>query len=328
MKKSYLIITAAALLAAASCQKGDNAPASGVKYNPVEVVLSAAIEGVDTKVSYTEDANALKAAWVKNDAISLIAYDLDGKVLSNDIFTATTAGTTTKFSGTYSNPDGAVAVSVLYPALTVGSGSSSNAWRCESDVIYNVKLGDIYAHVAPNLNYQEANADPAFLAKSVVMRGKISDIPALVSSNVKATLKNTCYIVKATVTLPSTVSTVSEVRLVVSSPSSPSPSPSSSLTVCGWTYVDDNFMIRYGGVATANYERIMTRLGGFAPASDGTVTAWMIGYTVDKFPIKSADTFTVSVDTDQGVISKVKTLASDSAFESGKIYRLTVDMTK
>ena len=323
MKKSYLIITAAALLAAASCQKGDNAPASGVKYNPVEVVLSAAIEGVDTKVSYTEDANALKSAWEAKDKVSLVAYDLDGKVLSNDIFTATTAGTTTKFSGTYSNPDGAVAVSVLYPALTKGLGSSSSAWRCESEVIYNVILGEEYANVAPNLNYQEANADPAFLAKSVVMRGKISDIPALVSSNVKATLKNTCYIVKATVTLPSTVSTVSEVNLVVSSPST-----SSSLTVCGWTYVDDNFMIRYGGASTANYERIKTRLGGFAPASDGTVTAWMIGYTANKFPIKSADTITVSVDTDQGVISKVKTLTSDSAFESGKIYRLTVDMTK
>ena len=321
MKKSYLIITAAALLAAASCQKSDNAPASGVKYNPVEVVLSAAIEGVDTKVSYTEDANALKAAWVKDDAISLVAYDSGGKVLSNDIFTATTAGTTSKFSGTYSNPDGAVAVSVLYPALTVGLGSSSNPWKCESDVIYGVKLGEIYAQVAPNLNYQEANADPAFLAKSVVMRGKISDIPALVSSNVKATLKNTCYIVKATVTLPSTVSTVSEVKLVVSS-------PSSSLTVCGWTLVDDEFMIRYGGAATANYERIKTRLGGFAPASDGTVTAWMIGYTAKNLPIKSAETLTVSVDTDQGVFSKVKTLASDSAFEPGKIYRLTVDMTK
>ena len=321
MKKSYLIITAAALLAAASCQKGDNAPASGVKYNPVEVVLSAAIEGVDTKVSYTEDANALKAAWEKDDQVSLVAYDSDGKVLSNDIFTATTAGTTTKFSGTYSNPDGAVAVSVLYPALTMGLGSSSNSWRCESGVIYGVKLGGQYANVRPDLNSQKANADPAFLAKSVVMRGKISDISALVLSNVKATLKNTCYIVKATVTLPSTVSTVSEVRLVVSS-------PSSSLTVCGWTLVDDKFMIHYGGAATANYERIMTRLGGFAPASDGTVTAWMIGYTADKFPIKSADTFTVSVNTDQGVFSKVKTLASDSAFESGKIYRLTVDMTK
>ena len=323
MKKSYLIITAAALLAAASCQKGDNAPASGVKYNPVEVVLSAAIEGVDTKVSYTEDANALKAAWEAKDKVSLVAYDSGGKVLSNDIFTATTAGTTTKFSGTYSNPDGAVAVSVLYPALTVGLGTSSNTWRCESGVIYGVELGGQYANVGPDLNSQKANADPAFLAKSVVMRGKISDIPALVSSNVKATLKNTCYIVKATVTLPSTVSTVSEVRLVVSSPST-----TSSLTVCGWTLVDDEFMIRYGGAATANYERIMTGLGGVAPASDGTVTAWMIGYTANKFPIKSAETLTVSVKTDQGVFSKVKTLASDSAFESGKIYRLTVDMTK
>ena len=290
-----------------------------MKYNPVEVVLSAAIEGVDTKVSYTEDANALKAAWVKNDAISLIAYDSDGKVLSNDIFTATTAGTTTKFSGTYSNPDGAVAVSVLYPALTVGSGSSSNAWRCESDVIYNVTLGDRFAHVAPNLNYQEANADPAFLAKSVVMSGKISDIPALVSSNVKATLKNTCYIVKATVTLPSTVSTVSEVSLV---------SSSSTITALGWTHVDDDFMSYFGGAAPNDYRRIKTRLVGFAPASDGTVTAWMIGYTAKNLPIKSAETLTVSVDTDQGVFSKVKTLASDSAFEPGKIYRLTVDMTK
>ena len=327
MKKSYLIITAAALLAAASCQKSDTAPAAPeTRSNPVDIVLSAAIEGADTKVSYTEDANALKSAWEAKDKVSLVAYDSDGVVLSNDIFTATTAGTTTKFSGTYSNPVGAVAVSVLYPALTEGLGSSSNSWRCESGVIYGVELGGPNANVGPNLNYQKANADPAFLAKSVVMRGKISDIPALISSNVKATLKNTCYIVKATVTLPSTVSTVSEVRLVVSSPSSPS--TTSSLTVCGWTYVDDNFMISYGGATPANYERIMTRLGGFAPASDGTVTAWMIGYTADKFPIKSAETLTVSVDTDQGVLSRVKTLASDSAFESGKIYRLTVDMTK
>ncbi len=327
MKKSYLIITAAVLLAAASCQKGDNAPAAPeTRYNPVDIVLSAAIEGADTKVSYTEDANVLKSAWEAKDKVSLVAYDSDGKVLSNDIFTATTAGTTAKFSGTYSNPAGAVAVSIFYPALTEGLGTSSNSWRCESGVIYGVELGDPYANVGPDLNSQKANADPAFLAKSVVMRGKISDIPALVSSNVKATLKNTCYIVKATVTLPSTVSTVSEVRLVVSSPSSPS--TTSSLTVCGWTLVDDEFMIRYGGASPADYERIVTWLGGFAPASDGTVTAWMIGYAAKNLPIKSAETLTVSVDTDQGVISKVKTLASDSAFESGKIYRLTVDMTK
>ena len=81
MRKSYLLV-AAALLVAASCQKNDNASSGeGIKYNPVDVVLSAAIEGVDTKVSYTEDANVLKAAWKAGDKISLVAIDADGKAL-------------------------------------------------------------------------------------------------------------------------------------------------------------------------------------------------------------------------------------------------------
>ena len=104
MRKSYLLV-AGALLVAASCQKNDNASSvEGIKYNPIDVVLSAAIEGVDTKVSYTEHANVLKAAWKAGDKISLVAIDADGKALSNDVFETTTAGASAKFSGTYSNP--------------------------------------------------------------------------------------------------------------------------------------------------------------------------------------------------------------------------------
>ena len=81
MRKSYLLV-AAALLVAASCQKNDNASSvEGIKYNPIDVVLSAAIEGVDTKVSYTEDANVLKAAWKAHDKISLVALDASGNAL-------------------------------------------------------------------------------------------------------------------------------------------------------------------------------------------------------------------------------------------------------
>ena len=76
MKKSYLIITAAALLAAASCQKGDNAPASGVKYNPVEVVLSAAIEGVDTKVSYAVEVDPDLLAG-RRDVVAVVVHNHD-----------------------------------------------------------------------------------------------------------------------------------------------------------------------------------------------------------------------------------------------------------
>ena len=321
MKKSYLIITAAALLAAASCQKGDNAPASGVKYNPVEVVLSAAIEGVDTKVSYTEDANALKSAWVKDDAISLIAIDASGKVLSNDIFTTSTAGTTTKFNGTYSNPDGAASVSVFYPALTEGDGSSSNPWECKTKVLYNFKVGGEYIHVASNLNVQGANADPSFLAESVVMKGKITDtdITALKAGEAKVTLKNTCYIIKATVTLPSTVNKVSRIELM---------SSKGILSALGWSYAGDDFLSVYGGPAPKDLQVIQTRLGDFAPASGGTVTAWMVGYEARNCEIESGETLTLTVSTDAGDISKTKTLASKLTFEPSKIYRLTVDMTK
>ena len=318
MRKSYLLV-AAALLVAASCQKNDNASSvEGIKYNPIDVVLSAAIEDVDTKVGYTEDANALKAAWVSGDAVSLVAIDASGNVLSNDVFTATTAGPVAKFSGKYSNPDGAVTVSVFYPALTGGNGTSG--WRCENDVLYNMKLGKGFINLSTyGAHYQEMNADPVFLSKSVVMKGKISDMSAFMSGAVKTTLKNACYIIKTTVTLPSTVTEVSEVRLAT---------VSSSLTIRGWTYVNDEFMISYGGPASSEFDKISTSLGDFAPASDGTVTAWMIGYSVNQFEVPSGETLTMSVTTDQGVISRDKHLTSNLTLESGKIYRLTVDMTK
>ena len=320
MRKSYLLV-AAALLVAASCQKNDNASSvEEIKYNPIDVVLSAAIEDIDTKVSYTEDANALKAAWKANDKISLVAIDASGKVLSNDVFETTTAGPVAKFNGTYSKPDGAVMVSVFYPALTEGKGTSAEPWHCESNALFKMVLGNEYMNVstfAPH--YQEMNADPAFLSKSVVMKGKISDMSAFMSGAAKTTLSNTCYIIKTTVTLPSTVTEVSEVRLEASS---------STITVLGWTMVDDEFMIRYGGASPNDYSKISTRLGNFAPASDGTVTAWMIGYVANKKEVKSGETLTMSVTTDQGVISRVKTLTSNSTFEPNKIYRLTVDMTK
>ena len=320
MRKSYLLV-AAALLVAASCQKNDNASSvEGIKYNPIDVVLSADIEGVDTKVSYTEDANVLKAAWKAHDKISLVAIDASGNVLSNDIFTATTAGPVAKFSGTYSKPDGAVSVSVFYPALTGGDGSDAQPWRSENDVLCNMKLGKEFISLSTyGPHYQEMNADPAFLSKSVVMKGKISDMSAFMSGAAKTTLKNACYIIKTTVTLPSTVTEVSEVRLAT---------VSSSLTVLGWTKVGDRFMISYGGPVSSEFDKISTSLGNFAPASGGTVTAWMIGYSVNQFEVPSGETLTMSVTTDQGVISRDKPLTSNITFESGKIYRLTVDMTK
>ena len=319
MKKSYLIITAAALLAAASCQKSDTAPASGVKYNPVEVVLSAAIEGADTKVGITEDANALKLAWEKDDKISLIATDKNGNILSNDIFTATEAGAKAKFSGTYSNPTDADDVSAIYPALTEGKGSEADPWRTSNDFLFGCKKGNSLIHYTNSKNIQKANADPSGLKDVIVMSCMITDIPALAAGKASATMKNTCYVIKATVKLPTTITTVKRIELATSN--------NKSLNTFGWTYPDD-FMFLYGGTEVWERSYIYTDLQDFAPASDGTLTAWMVGHGNFQFSIPTGTDLTLTVNYNTTKIARTKTLTSDLTLEAGNVYRINVDMTK
>ena len=213
MRKSYLLV-AAALLVAASCQKNDNASSvEGIKYNPVDVVLSAAIEGVDTKVGYTEDANVLKAAWKAGDKISLVALDAYGNALSNDVFETTTAGASAKFIGKYSNPDDAVMVSVFYPALTEGEGTEAEPWHSKkregtglsnpTPLLYDVVKGQLNISVRSNYQLQRGNGDMSNVDEAVVMHGKITDFSAFVAGDVNVTLKSICYVVKVTAKVPS-----------------------------------------------------------------------------------------------------------------------------
>ena len=319
MKKSYLIITAAALLAAASCQKSDTAPAAPeTRYNPVDIVLSAAIEGADTKVSYTEDANVLKSAWEAKDKVSLVAYDSGGKVLSNDIFTATEAGASAKFSGTYSNPTDADDVSVIYPALTEGDGSEADPWHTSNDFLFGCKKGDAFIHYTNSKNIQKANADPSGLKDVIAMNCMITDISALTAGKVSATMKNTCYVIKATVKLPATITTVKRIELATSN---------KTLNTFGWTY-PYQFMFMYGGKTASERSYIYTDLQDFAPASDGTLTAWMVGHGNFQFSIPTGADLTLTVDYNTTKIARTKTLTSDLTLEAGNVYRINVDMTK
>ena len=319
MKKSYLIITAAALLAAASCQKSDIAPAAPeTRYNPVDIVLSAAIEGADTKVSYTEVANALKLAWEKDDKISLIAYDKGGNILSNDIFTATEAGAPAKFSGTYSNPAEAKKVSVIYPALTEGKGSEADPWHTSNDFLFGCKKGNSLIHYTNSKNIQKANADPSGLKDVTAMNCVITDISALTAGKVSATMKNTCYVIKATVKLPTTITTVKRIELATSN---------KTLNTFGWTY-PYNFMFVYGGTEAWERSYIYTDLQDFAPASDGTLTAWMVGHGNLQFSIPTGEDLTLTVNYNTTKIARTKTLTSDLTLKAGNVYRINVDMTK
>ena len=343
MRKSYLLV-AAALLVAASCQKNDNAPSvEGIKYNPVDVVLSAAIEGVDTKVSYTEDANVLKAAWKAGDKISLVALDADGNALSNDVFETTTAGASAKFSGTYSNPKGAVMVSVFYPALTEGKGTEAEPWHVKkregtglsdpTPLLQDVVKGQQNISVRSDYQLQRGNGDMSNVDEAVVMRGQITDdFPALVAGDVNVTLKSICYVVKVTAKVPSGCDHLTKIKLNTSNSTSTTP----PMGFHGWTRLGDKFGIRFGnrrsycgvGLGTT-FRSPGSSLGtGVSPDGSGNVVAYIIGYTGEPRVLPSGTV--LAIEAGYGTVpdkfNATKTLATDISLEPGKMYRVNVTL--
>ena len=339
MKKSYLIITAAALLAAASCQKSDTAPAAPeTRYNPVDIVLSAAIEGADTKVSYTEDANVLKSAWEAKDKVSLVAYDSGGKVLSNDIFKATEAGASAKFSGTYTGPAGAVAVSVFYPALTEGDGSAT-PWQSKTKmagtspvtgVLFNMVKGEEFIEVRDHYQLQRGNADLSNVKEAAVMQGVVTDINALKKGEAKVTLKNICYVIKISAKVPSSAGTVKLVRFQAKQ----TDGNYAELGFGGWDRIK-TFGTGYGNPARSiglglgsDLQSSSTYGTGISPDSSGYITAYLVGYTGKAQTLPAGATLEVSFSGSSALSKSSTPLTSDLTLEPGKMYRINVDMTK
>lgn len=341
MRKSYLLV-AAALLVAASCQKNDNASSvEGIKYNPIDVVLSAAIEGVDTKVSYTEDANVLKAAWKAHDKISLVALDASGKALSNDVFETTTAGASAKFSGTYSNPDGAVMVSVFYPALTEGKGTETEPWHVKkregtglsdpTPLLYDVVKGKNAITVFASYQLQRGNGDLSNVDEAVVMHGTITDFSALVANDVNVTLKSICYVVKVTAKVPSGCDHLTQIELNTTNSTSATP-----MGFTGWTRLNDKFGISFGNSRRncavglgATFRSASSSLGtGVSPDGSGNIVAYIIGYTGEPCVLPSGTV--LAIEAGYGSVpykfNATKTLATDISLEPGKMYRVNVTL--
>ena len=341
MKKSYLLV-AAALLVAASCQKNDNASSvEEIKYNPVDVVLSAAIEGVDTKVSYTEDANVLKAAWKAGDKISLVAIDASQNILSNDVFEATTAGASAKFSGKYSNPKGAVMVSVFYPALTEGEGTVEKPWQSKKregigladntdPLLYNLKKGNTFISVSAEYQLQRSNGDLSNVDEAVVMHGKITDFPALVAGDVNVTLKSICYVIKVTAKVPSSHDIINVDFSAYNSSYFP------SLTFYGWTYANDKFgkfalnAFTYCNVGLgAMFQSEGSKYGtGVSPDGSGNIVAYIIGYTGKTFTLPSGTVLTIKARSSSTYFEDIKILSSDIYLEPGKMYRVNATLSE
>ena len=341
MRKSYLLV-AAALLVAASCQKNDNASSvEGIKYNPIDVVLSAAIEGVDTKVSYTEDANVLKAAWKAGDKISLVALDASGNALSNDVFETTTAGASAKFSGTYSNPAGAVMVSVFYPALTKGKGTEAEPWHSKkregtglsnpTPLLYDVVKGQLNISVRSKYQLQRSNGDLSNVDEAVVMHGKITDFSALVAGDVNVTLNSICYVVKVTAKVPSGCDHLTGINLIATNGTSTPP-----MGITGWTRLNDEFGIKsanklsnYAVGLGTTFRSAGSSLGtGVSPDGSDNIVAYIIGYTGEPRVLPSGTV--LAIEAGYGTVpdkfNATKTLTEDISLEPGKMYRVNVTL--
>ena len=129
-----IIVVAAVLLAAlASCQK-NSAPETHSAAIPM--TLTASI-GDDTKITYKDEDNALKTEWELYDKVSLLAVDISGNLISNNIFTAQSSGKTVDFTGEFANDPNTSAVYVYYPALAQGEGTAVNPYSVYSPDSYN-----------------------------------------------------------------------------------------------------------------------------------------------------------------------------------------------
>ena len=301
------------------------------------LIITAAIEGADTKVSYTEVANVLKSAWEAKDKVSLVAYDSDGKVLSNDIFTATEAGASAKFSGTYSDPAGAVAVSVFYPALTEGDGSDATPWQSKTKmagtspltgVLFDLVKGKEFIEVRDHYQLQRGNADLSNVKEAAVMQGVVTDIAVLKAGEAKVTLKNICYVIKISAKVPSSVGTVKSVFFQAEK------ADGSNVSFCfsGWTTVN-SFGTSYGNPwytielgLGSDFDGASSNGTGISPDSSGYITAYLVGYTGKAQTLPAGATLKVYLNS--SAFSKSSTpLASDLTLEPGKMYRINVDMT-
>ena len=84
--KRYIVSMACVIAALVSCQKNETPVEAADENQPIRLTLTATIGGDDTKVTYVDEENVLKAAWEAGDKVSLLSLDISGNLLSNDVF--------------------------------------------------------------------------------------------------------------------------------------------------------------------------------------------------------------------------------------------------
>lgn len=328
--KKYLFIIAAACVALVSCNKNETPVESLEVSTPVKMTLTATI-GTDTKITYVDEDNVLKAEWEKYNKVSLLAVDGSGHLLSNDIFTAQNNGKTAEFEGIYTNNPNTAFVLVYYPALTIpdpidgGYMSPVENGYSQQGVLY--AFNDMYTHIRTTYFLQKENADPSHLCQYSVMAGQAE----MDGNNFTVNLEHLSYVIKMTCQLPETGHMAKSLS-IRSYESDGDSGPGSWISHSGWGSYNTDLGLPVQGVSNiTNFcfgDTVDSGNGTGITLEGNTLTAYVVGY--GSAEIAEGNYWNISLtteyeETDVDLCAKHE-FASAKTLEPGNMYRLNLTL--
>ncbi|MBR2855929.1 MAG: hypothetical protein IKB85_00675 [Bacteroidales bacterium] len=302
--KRYITLIAAVCAVLASCQKTEEPKVSHEETNPIDMTLNVSIASDDTKVTFEDVDNVLRTAWEVGDKVSVVAVDAGNKLLSNDVFTATSSGKSATFTGTYTNDTWANEVFVIYPALSVGSGTAESKWKSESGVLYAAYKGNAYFEVS-HPDVSNVLNDPSHLKNVAVMHGQAT----MSGSEFDVTLAHQTYVIKLNLTFPVDGVTPNFIYVRGFDKSGTSKHPSKF----GWTYFDDfTYLSSSTSMLLKNYQTI----------SGNTATVYMYGFAGVSGRTYNVDDY---FQIEAGGYVQRKTFTKETTIVNGKMYTVNVE---
>ena len=322
-----IIISAFVLVAAMiSCQK-TTAPQQHAS-KALKMTLTATICNGDTKVSYEDVDNVLKTAWEQYNKVSLLALDSQGRLLSNDIFTAMSAGKSVDFDGVFTNDPNTASLVVYYPALTQGTGEESSPYESPTEngysgngVLYGAKKGDKYLTIRSAYFLQTDNANTSHLAQYALMAG-----PAEVQGDkISVTMEHLAYVIKTVYTLPDEGCRVksSSVQAFTSSDAN------AQLTFPGWREIANYDQQNSAHYIDMNFGSEISGGSGNGFVVEGnTLTVYYVGYGNVQLKKDSYLSFHLDAYKEDNYmdLNAKKNFDSDKTLEPGKMYRLSATL--
>lgn len=351
MKKIVCITVALAAIFAVSCEKNELSTADeqtpAVRIEGVPMTLNANLGDV-SRTAYELDGNVLKATWSPGDSVSVVAFNSDSQtatVRSIDNFALRSGEGTSDavFEGYFTGGD-AERIVVYYPCVNptqtdkdtdlpdpsgfhgspLLNGEYSTAG---SRAISELKVGSPYVHFNNgNYVYIPSSGDLSNVHKWGALYGYASITEKdPYTHTLDVSFQNLYSVIKLTAVFPSSLSTSDIItNIQISTDAGASFGPFNN-----WGYAADPAYVltKNRDYIDAYFGSVKTGLGtsnGINLPADRTIVCYLLASIKDQ---PAGTKWTVTANDSLGEkYTRTITLKNDSAYEPGKMYRLTVNL--